>query len=319
MLSSRSRTEVVWRTDAMASHVQIRVACAEETGAVERALSDAVTVFHDVDRTCTRFDQASDLMRANADPDTWVAVAPYCFDALAEAYAAYRRTDGRFDPRVLSDLVRLGYDRSLRFGPPSRRSELALAPRSPHPLWEPEFRRLTREVRLGPLPVDLGGIGKGLAVRWAAAQLRDLDAGFLIDAGGDCICRGYAADGGPWQVGIEDPRDPQRTLAVLSATDTAVATSSVRIRRWNIDGHEVHHLIDPLTGQPGGSGLLAVTVLDNDPASAEVWSKVLFLTGRKGVRTSAEYHGIAALWVDVDGVLSWSSAAADYVSWPVAS
>ena len=174
-------------------------------------------------------------------------------------------------------------------------------------------------MRLGPLPVDLGGIGKGLAVRWAAARLRDIDGGFLINAGGDCMCRGYSADGGPWQVSIEDPRDPQQSVAVLAVSDAAVATSSVRIRRWHINGHEVHHLIDPLTGQPGGEGLLAVTVVDSDPAAAEVWSKVLFLTGRQGVRTSAEHYGLAALWVDVDGELGWSAAASDRVSWPVAS
>ena len=319
MLSFRSPTEVVWKTDAMASHVQVRLTCTEATAAVDQALSEAMTVFHDVDRTCTRFDTTSDLMRANAEPDEWVAVAPYCFDALVEAHAAYRRTGGRFDPRVLTDLVRLGYDRSLRFGPPSARSEEALTPRSALPPWHPEFRRLTREVRLGPLPVDLGGIGKGLAVRWAADKLRDIDGGFLIDAGGDCACRGYSADGGPWQIGVEDPHDPKRNLAVLSVSDVAVATSSVRIRQWQIDGHEAHHLIDPITGQPGGAGLLAVTVLDRDPASAEVWSKALFLTGRRGVRTSAEYPGIAALWVDVDGAVAWSSAAADHIAWPVAS
>lgn len=318
MLSSRSRSEVAWNTVAMASHVQIRVAC-ERSADVDRVLTEATTVFHDVDRTCTRFDESSDLMRANAAADDWVAVAPYCFDALAEAHAAYRRTGGRFDPRVLSDLVRLGYDRSLRFGPPSKRSNEALSPRAALPPWRPEFRRLSREVRLGPLPVDLGGIGKGLAVRWAAARLRGLDCGYLINAGGDCAVRGYAADGGPWQVSIEDPRDPQRSVAVLSVSDAAVATSSVRIRHWRIDGHEVHHLIDPLTGQPGGDGLLAVTVVDNDPAAAEVWSKVLFLTGRQGVRTSAEHHGIAALWIDVDGAVAWSTAASDLIAWPVAS
>lgn len=319
MLSFHSPTAVVRKTAAMASHVQVRLTCTEATAAIDRALSEAMAVFHDVDRMCTRFDTTSDLMRANAEPEEWVAVAPYCFDALVEAHAAYRRTGGRFDPRVHADLVRLGYDRSLRFGPPSDRSEQALSPRSALPPWHPEFRRLTREVRLGPVPVDLGGIGKGLAVRWAADKLRDIDGGYLIDAGGDCACRGYSPEGGPWQIGIEDPRDPKRNLAVLSVSDVAVATSSVRIRSWQIDGHDVHHLIDPSTGQPGGAGLMAVTVLERDPASAEVWSKALFLAGRRGVRTSAEYQGIAALWVDDAGAVAWSSAAANYISWAMAA
>ena len=39
----------------------------------------------------------------------------------------------------------------------------------------------------------------------------------------------------------------------------------------------------PATGDPGGAGLRAVTVAGSDPAWAEVWSKALFLEGRRGI------------------------------------
>jgi thiamine biosynthesis lipoprotein len=318
VLSVRDLRELGCETQAMAARIQMRVVHSGDTTDVEQQAQDALAVFHEVDRTCTRFDPTSDLMRANDAADRWVAVSPYCFDALAESRAAYGRTGGRFDPRVLRDLVRLGYDRSLRVGPPSARSATVLTPRAPLPTWRPEFRRASWQVRLGPVPVDLGGIGKGLAVRWAAAKLRKVD-GYLLDAGGDCACKGVAPDGGPWRIGIEDPRDPARTIAVLSVYDGAVATSSVRIRSWDIDGHAVHHLIDPLTGLPGGEGLLAVTVVDSDPAVAEVWSKVLFLVGSRGVRASAEHYGLAALWVDESGSLAWSKAAEHLLTWTVVS
>jgi thiamine biosynthesis lipoprotein ApbE len=106
-----SRTDVAAdvhaQTTAMACEISVQARLG--SGALSRAaVDDAVQVFHDVDRTCTRFDPASDLMRANADGTQWVRVHPYCFAALVEAHAAYRRTFGRFDPRVLDDLVRLG-------------------------------------------------------------------------------------------------------------------------------------------------------------------------------------------------------------------
>lgn len=299
-------TEHVAATSAMASRVSIRLISTASNDDAGRRLSDALQVFHDVDRTCTRFDPGSDLMRANADGREWVAVSPYCFDSIVEAYAAYRRTFGRFDPRVLSDLVRLGYDRSLKHAAPSHRDAGALVPRMALPEWRPQFRRESHEVRIGPIPIDLGGIGKGLAVRWAAERLRP-DVGFLVEAGGDCVCRGIAADGEPWRVGVEDPREPTERVAVLEVRDAAVATSSVRVRTWQIAGRDVHHLVDPRTGQPGGDGLAAVTVMDTDPAAAEVASKTLFLTGRRGIRTSAEHFGLAALWIDDNGVLDCSS------------
>jgi thiamine biosynthesis lipoprotein len=307
-------TELAAETSAMASHIAVRLVSDEQPADVRRQLADALQVFHDVDRTCTRFDPSSDLMRANATGTDWVQVSPYCFDAVTEAYAAYRRTLGRFDPRVLQDLVRLGYDRSLKHAAPSHRDARAILPRQPLPEWRPQFRRGTYELQVGPVPIDLGGIGKGLAVRWAAQRLTH-GTGYLVEAGGDCVCRGVTAEGSPWRVGVEDPDDPTQPVAVLEVRDAAVATSSVRIRSWQIAGHDVHHLIDPQTGQPGGTGLSAVTVIDADPAAAEVASKTLFLSGRRGVRTSAEHLGLAALWIDDNGVLGWSPALAPSLVW----
>ena len=307
-------TERVAETSAMASRITVRLVSDMSPRDVERRLSEAVQVFYDVDRTCTRFDPTSDLMRANAHGDEWVTVSPYCLNAIDEAYAAYRRTFGSFDPRVLADLVRLGYDRSLKHAAPSYRDTAALVPRMALSEWRPEFRREAGQVRVGLIPIDLGGIGKGLAVRWASNLLRD-EVGSLIEAGGDCMCRGVAPDGSPWRVGVEDPSDPTGPVAVLEVRDAAVATSSVRIRSWQIAGQDVHHLIDPRTGQPGGPGLAAVTVIDADPATAEVASKTLFLTGRRGVRTSAEHLGLAAMWIDDNGVVGWSSALAPSLVW----
>jgi FAD:protein FMN transferase len=307
-------SECFAHANAMASEITVRLVSGGDPDTAAAQLTDAMQVFHDVDRTCTRFEPTSDLMRANAYGDDWVPVSSYCFDALIEAHAAYRRTLGRFDPRVLDDLVRIGYDRSFKTAVASLRDATALVPRQPLPGWEPAFRRDTLEVRVGPVPIDLGGIGKGLAVRWAAAHLEGA-TGFLVEAGGDCLCRGVAADGDTWRVGVEDPADPAQPIAVLEVQDAAVATSSIRIRSWRLAGHDVHHLIDPRTGQPGGDGLAAVTVLDPDPAAAEVWSKTLFLTGRRGVRTSAEHLGLAAMWVDDAGELGWSTALEPAVVW----
>lgn len=297
----------------MASRIEIRVA---RPPVATTGLDQALAVFADVDRTCTRFEDGSDLMRANAAGKEWVPVDDYCFRAVREAHAAYRRTNGRFDPRVLTDLVRLGYARSMRRERPgTTATSAALAPRDPMPAWDPGFRPETRELRVGPDPIDLGGIGKGLAVRWASAQLIGHGMGdHIVEAGGDCFCAGTPSDGEAWHVAVEHPKAGV-PAAVLAVRDQAVATSSVRLLHWNIDGTDVHHLIDPSTGQPGGGGLQSVTIVDDDPAGAEVWSKVLFLTGRRGVATTAELFGLAALWVDTDDVIGWSSGMRSSVLW----
>ncbi|HMC70039.1 MAG TPA: FAD:protein FMN transferase, partial [Mycobacteriales bacterium] len=259
----------------------------------------------------------SDLMRANRDGESWVRVDPLCFDALIEAFAAHRRTHGRFDPRVLADLVRLGYDVSwTRQQPRVADVDRALSGRAPLAPWQPEFRAATCEVKVGPHPIDLGGIGKGLAVRWASGRLRANGlSNYFVEAGGDVACAGVPADAPGWRVSVEDPLGGSEPVAVLELCDEAAATSSVRLRSWRVGGRKVHHLIDPRTGEPGGDGLLAVTVADPDPARAEVWSKVLFLTGRTGVATTAALYNLPALWVDTEGALGASAALGRRLIW----
>ncbi len=284
------------------------------------AIESAEAVFHEVERSCTRFDPRSPLMLANAAADTWWPVPPACFSALSEAAQAHQDTLGRFDPRILRELNAFGYDRSLPFaaGPldlGARNDSGASRTLRIRPPWRPEFNPARSAVRIGPFPVDLGGIGKGLAVRWAAEALGGRAASFLVEAGGDLVTAGPGPEGDGWRAAVEDPRGGEQPVAILDVTDRACATSSIRLRSWRVDGRLVHHLIDPLTGQPGGEGLLSVTVLAADPAWAEVRSKTLFLAGRSGIAAEAAEQGLAALWVDVDGRVGSSEALGKALLW----
>ncbi|NNN10200.1 MAG: FAD:protein FMN transferase [Acidimicrobiaceae bacterium] len=299
----------------MASPITITVArhtASEVT--LDKLSQRALDIFHEVEEACTRFTPSSPLMRANETPTRWHRVPRVLFVALQEAYAAYQRTQGVFDPRVLSDLVALGYDASLRFGS----SDLPLVVRddveTSRELWQPRFRAHKKGVWLGEA-VELGGIGKGLAVRWASEVLATQLGEYLVEAGGDCYLAGCAPDGDAWRVGVEDPLGGDLPLAVLSVSDRAVATSSVRIRHWRVGEQPVHHLIDPRTRRSGGDGLAAVTVVGSDPADAEVDAKTLFLAGRENIANAALAQETAALWCDVEGRVNVSPTMRPYLCW----
>ncbi len=270
-----------------------------------------------MDATCSRFNGDSALMRMNAAPARWHPVPHVLFDAVREAHRAYEHTRGRFDPRVLGDLVRLGYDRSLPFEGGTVETSGVASGRGPMGRWRPRFRGGRRpQVHLGGVAIDLGGIGKGLSVRWAADRLAGTHHDFLIDAGGDCLCRGVGPEGPGWRVAVEDPNgDAADWVAVLELRDVSCATSSVRLRRWRAAGRPVHHLVDPRTGTPGGQGLMAVTVVGDDPAESEVMSKILFLCGRDGIGHEARRRNIAALWVTAEGDVEESPRMDRHVLW----
>jgi thiamine biosynthesis lipoprotein len=302
----------------MAADITVHGLVDDDGPATRAATAEALGAFTLVHDTCSRFDPDSALSRVNARPDRWHHVPSALFSAVVAAHDAYRRTGGRFDPRVLGDLVRLGYDANLSFASPHgpARARARSGARGQLPPWQPEFQAgSSPRLHPGGLPIDLGGIGKGLALRWATERLRGDVGSFLIDAGGDCAAVGRGPEGGGWRVGVEHPLGGDRPVAVLGLSDTACATSSVRVRRWRTGSTEVHHLIDPRTGGSGGPGLAAVTVVGADPAAAEVTSKALFLEGVHRIATAAARQGVAALWVAADGTVGESPELADVVKW----
>lgn len=325
-------TAVVGSVRAMACDIAVHVRGDDAPGCSDDTVGSALRVFRAVHRACTRFEPDSPLMLVNDAPDRWHDVPTVLFDSVHEAHVAYVRTHGRFDPRVLDDLERLGYDRSLGFERGPVTTGRNRGERRPRGAWRPRFRGGARpQLHLGGEPVDLGGIGKGLALRWAADRLAAATtAPFLLDAGGDSVCRGPGADGDGWRVGVEAPGPGAAVgagggggaagtpVAVLALCDRAVATSSTRLRRWTAGGEPAHHLIDPRTGRPGGSGLAAVTVVADDPARAEVLTKSLFLAGAGSVADEARRRSVAALWVDDDGSVSTSGPMDRYVIWRAA-
>lgn len=292
-----------------------RLSSGAPEAAAEAAWQAVVDEFEAVDASMSRFRVASELTARNAGPGrvTWRLRR-----ALAVADRAWRQTGGRFDARVARALEAIGFQ--------GAEGRLVPLP-AQHPSREPAVGR-TFELTIDhgvalPEPVDLGGLGKGLALRWAAdravgclaAILAD-GGGFLLEAGGDLVVRGVPS-GGRWQVAIEDPAGDPTPVAVVGVDDgEAVATSSIRINAWRtVDGRSVHHLLDPRTGEPAGATLAAVTVVTRDPAWAEVWSKALFVEGSAGIGPLARSRGLAAWWVTSEGSLEMTPAARPRTAW----
>jgi FAD:protein FMN transferase len=274
--------------------------------------------FEACEQAMSRFRESSEvtaLNRASAHGEP-VRVGRRLRRALVAADRARRVTEGRFDARRLRDLDRLGY-RGVPIGEPGA----AARPAAPDPSRDPG-----RGLELGrdgcarlDAPVDLGGIGKGLALRWASSLVRTRlpeGGGALLEAGGDIVSIGPAPDGEAWLIGVDDPWSGPTPLAVVALLDAAVATSSIAVNRWRSpDGEVVHHLLDPATGAPGGQGLVAVTVHGPDPAWAEVRTKQLFLAGRDGIAALARSLGLAAWWVADDGSLAMTPGGRLLTAW----
>jgi len=296
-----------------ALRLHVRLPDSSPVGAAAGAWVVVRAEFDAVDLALSRFRDDSELTALNrlAGSGRSVAVSWRLREAVAVMARASRLTGGRFDPTVLADLERLG-----EHGAPVSDGGRADATTTGPSLERP------RQITVPPSPIDTGGIGKGLALRWAAdraANVLPRDAGLLLEAGGDIVSAGVPPVGA-WRVAIEDPLTAgspgAEPVVVVLVEDGAVATSSVRVRHWVApDGRAVHHLVDPRTREPARTGLLAVTVAGPDPAWAEVWTKALFLAGRAAIADEARARDLAAWWVTDDGRLGMSPAARGRSLW----
>ena len=112
----------------------------------------------------------------------------------------------------------------------------------------------------GRVVLDPSGVVKGWAAERAAAALRALpDTDFCLSAGGDLVCRTVDPGGPAWRIGVEDPRDPHRLVAVVPVFDGAVATSGSARRG--------EHVVDARTGRPP-TGIASVTVVADSLTAA---------------------------------------------------
>ncbi|HZD79618.1 MAG TPA: FAD:protein FMN transferase [Actinomycetota bacterium] len=226
----------------------------------------------DLEARWSRFRPTSEVSLMNAMAGRPVRVSGPTLELVLRSLEGARRTGGRFDPSVLGDVIRAGYDRSfetLPDDPPPGRSTL----RSGYPGIVVDVA--SRTVRLPEgVGFDPGGIGKGLAADLLAAELSAAGAvGVCANVGGDLRVEGPAPGGGSWPVAIEHPwGGPAITVSLRAG---AVATST-RARRVLGSGH---HLIDPATGRSAQTGIASATAVAAEAWQAEVLAKAAFLGG----------------------------------------
>lgn len=225
------------------------------------ALDAAIAELRWVETRMTRFDNRSDVGRANLNAfDGAVAIHPATAMVLKEGLQWARDTGGRFDP-ALGRVTGL-WDVGNRTSPPSDTELASVTQVHPYRSIEVAGTGTNPTVRFAEnVGIDLGGIAKGYAVDRAADALRRHGVGSgMINVGGDLYAIGSSPDGDPWQVGIRNPSSPDEMLESVPLTDGAIATSGDYLRYFEHNGNSYHHLLDATSGRPRESGMRSITV-----------------------------------------------------------
>ncbi|WP_338763130.1 FAD:protein FMN transferase [Massilia sp. METH4] len=231
---------------AMASPCEIRLAApdAHIAGQVAR---EAIADVQGIEADYSRYRADSIVSRINAAAGRdFVECDDVACQLLAYADHLYRTSDGLFD--ITSGVLRRAWD----FRQPRLPDPAVLAATRALVDW-PSVRRVGRHVMLprAGMEIDFGGFGKEYAADRAAALLlrRGIRHGY-VNLGGDMRFLGPQPDGQPWQIGIQDPRDPEGIAASIAVSQGALATSGDYERYIEVGGRRYCHILNPRTGMP---------------------------------------------------------------------
>ncbi len=262
----------------------------------------AIARLEELEQSWSRFRPDSELRDVERRGGEPAAASSDLIEAVGRALSLWYVTDGHFDPTIRHALEAIGYDRTFR----------AVAPNGPAPARPADPApgcagiRIDREQGTLLVPegvgIDLGGIGKGLAADIVATGLVERGAlGACIGLGGDVRVAGAPPAGETWAIRVEDPLDEAGTLCTRHLRDAAIVTSTTRFRRWSRGGRELHHLIDPATGEPADNGVLAVIATAPEAWWAEGVAKAALVAGLDEGITLLEHLGVAAVVVEAGG------------------
>jgi len=257
--------------------------------------------------------ESSDVSRINRSAGKeWIKISSETIEVIKKAQEVSELSGGGFDITV-SPLVQL-WRKAREKGIPPPMQEIK------ENLSLVNFRDVTFNsegrvfLKKEGMAIDLGGIAKGYAVDKAFELLRDLGyKNLIVNAGGDLRVGGSKPEG-PWSIGIQHPRDPEKIMARISVSDTAVATSGDYEKFFIHQGKRYHHILNPKNGSPAEE-CQSVTVLHNEGARADALATAIFVLGpEKGYSVCQRQKGVDCLIVDKEGKITFSASLKERIS-----
>jgi thiamine biosynthesis lipoprotein len=224
----------------------------------------------------------SEISRFNATDEEFVFESDFFYPVLEKSLQVHRASEESFDPTVMPLVNFWGFGPSKAQNFDSSQVKILLERIG----FEKHIRFDKKSVRKArkDIELDFSAIAKGYAVDMVAAHL--LQKGlknYMVEIGGEAVCRGINGKKQVWKMGITNPnyknQGEKRSLATLELKDRAMATSGNYEKFYIRDGKRYAHTINPKTGFPVEHNLLSATVLAEDCMTADAWATAFMVLG----------------------------------------
>lgn len=241
-------------------------------------------------KICARFDPESEISCLNMHTGVQQTISERLMDLFIAAKKSFQETDGIFDPTILRALEHVGYDKTFSDLPKKEISFLhhehkqILGAHNKRPLFsQVQLDKKDRSVYMPPgMYIELLGIAKGHWVDYTVQNFFSQYTSLWLSAGGDIYVRGTDETNSPWNISVQDPFDLSKDIGHFTyknKKDFGVATSGITKRAGIGQVGKWHHIIDPRTGLPSHSDIVAATVCANSVTDADVYAKTAVILG----------------------------------------
>jgi thiamine biosynthesis lipoprotein len=228
-------------------------------------------------------------------------VSPDTLDIIKKAVFVSEASGGAFDPTVGPVVQLWDFHETVKPRPDNIKDRLPLV----------NYRNIIIEkdkalvmLKKKNMLLDLGGIAKGYAADIAVDILKKngISSG-LVAIAGDIRAFGLKPGGKPWNIGIKNPRQKDRSdeiIAKIPLTDKAISTSGDYERFFIVDNKRYHHLLDPKTGFPAYRSR-SVSIIADKGVFADAFSTAVFVLGPDEGMNLVKKMGLEAVIIDNNG------------------
>lgn len=302
--SGCSRFKTVQKTESIMG-TEVTITVVATSGAQGNAAIDAgMNEIRRFDRMMSLYKDDSEITAVNVAAGKHpVKVSPEMIQVAEAAKHVSDLTDGAFDVTI-GPLVVL-WQMRLKEGKVPTEDEIArIKPLVNYRNIVIDKHASTLFLRKPGMIMDLGGVAKGYAADKVAKLLKKRGVDNAIVAlAGDIRAMGRRSDGSPWRIGIQHPREKDKTLAVLDLIDKSISTSGDYERFRIVGKKRYHHILDPRTGKPS-EGMISVTLVGNDGALVDPLTTAVFILGKEKALKLVKEFGCEAVLEDASGNIS---------------
>ena len=269
------------------------IKCSLPSTVLSQEVKDAVdSVLLRIDNSISGYNKGSILSRVNNGEQ--VALDDIFIDIFNISKDIWLKSGGAFDPSAgpLFDLWGFGFADSTATAAQKALAAASMKEYIGMDLFgfeeTPQGTFLTKTDSRCRL--NFNAIAQGYSCDAVARILESFGSrNYIIELGGEIVCKGQREQGGPWRIWIDKPEDGNYVSGelkqdVVSISDCGLVTSGNYRKFYVEDGQKYSHTVDPVSGAPVKHSLLSATVVACDGATADAYATWFMVIGTEAAK-----------------------------------